>query len=445
MCTPCCLTQLACCCGSAACSFCCSCCPKIKQSTGTRFMYALYFMLVTITCVIMMSPTVEMQMRDNIPYYSEICKKLNAGENCSTLVGYSAVYKVCFGMACFFFFFFVFTIRIRSSTGCRAAIHNGFWFLKFLALLACCAGGFYLPGEEKFLEVWRYVGAAGGFLFLVIQLMLLVQFAHRWNQNWSAGVDHNKLWYAALSLAALVLFSIAVGALIFMAIYYTHSQACFLNKIFLGVNSGLCFIVSLLAISPCIQTFQPTSGLLQPAIISVYVIGGAGWKEHHCLRTSFLRIRGDRKIATGVGTAILFACVLYSCLTSTTKRSSAALRVYRNSMQENERARCCFCCADFADDADDEEKTAGGQNVIYDEQEGTVYSYTYFHFVFFLGSLYVMMTVTNWFHYDNAKIERLLEGSWSVFWIKMASCWVCLFLYMWTLVAPVLFPKRFEA
>lgn len=29
-------------------------------------MYALYFMLVTITCVIMMSPTVEMQMRDNV-------------------------------------------------------------------------------------------------------------------------------------------------------------------------------------------------------------------------------------------------------------------------------------------------------------------------------------------------------------------------------------------
>jgi len=47
--------------------------------------------------------------------------------------------------------------------------------------------------------------------------------------------------------------------------------------------------------------------------------------------------------------------------------------------------------------------------------------------------------------YDNAKIERLLEGSWSVFWIKMASSWVCLFLYMWTLVVPMLFPKRFQA
>uniref|UniRef100_A0A8C2IBF8 Serine incorporator 5 n=1 Tax=Cyprinus carpio TaxID=7962 RepID=A0A8C2IBF8_CYPCA len=417
--------QLACCCGSAACSLCCGCCPKIKQSTSTRFMYTLFFMLVTVTCVIMMSPTVETAMRENIPFYTKMCEKLNAGENCSTLVGYSAVYKVCFGMACFFFFFSVFTIRVRTSTGCRAAVHNGFWFFKFVALLACCAGGFFLPNQEKFLEVWRYVGAFGGFLFIIIQLMLLVQFAHRWNQNWSSGVKYNKIWYAALALVTLVLFSVAVGALVFMIMFYTDPEACFLNKLFLGVNGGLCFVVSLLAISPCIQTFQPTSGLLQSAIISVYVmyltfsalaskpvemVERNGKNVTVCVFPYKSGLQSDTNIVTGVGTFL----------------KTGVFFIY------------------FPEDYDDE-KTAGGQNVKYDEKEGTIYSYCYFHFVFFLGSLYVMMTVTNWFHYENAKIERLLEGSWSVFWIKMASCWVCLFLYMWTLVVPMLFPKRFQA
>uniref|UniRef100_A0A8C1L2X6 Serine incorporator 5 n=1 Tax=Cyprinus carpio TaxID=7962 RepID=A0A8C1L2X6_CYPCA len=430
--------QLACCCGSAACSLCCGCCPKIKQSTSTRFMYALFFMLVTVTCVIMMSPTVETAMRENIPFYTKMCEKLNAGENCSTLVGYSAVYKVCFGMACFFFFFSVFTIRVRTSTGCRAAVHNGFWFFKFVALLACCAGGFFLPNQEKFLEVWRYVGAFGGFLFIIIQLMLLVQFAHRWNQNWSSGVKYNKIWYAALALVTLVLFSVAVGALVFMIMFYTDPEACFLNKLFLGVNGGLCFVVSLLAISPCIQTFQPTSGLLQSAIISVYVmyltfsalaskpvemVERNGKNVTVCVFPYKSGLQSDTNIVTGVGTAILLLVVKK-------KYYSFLKRV--------------FFLIYFPEDYDDE-KTAGGQNVKYDEKEGTIYSYCYFHFVFFLGSLYVMMTVTNWFHYENAKIERLLEGSWSVFWIKMASCWVCLFLYMWTLVVPMLFPKRFQA
>ncbi|KAL2092094.1 hypothetical protein ACEWY4_011892 [Coilia grayii] len=460
MCNPCCLSQLACCCGSAACSLCCGCCPKIKQSTGTRFMYAFYFMLVTVICVIMMSPTVEKQMQEHIPFYKDMCETLKDGEICKSLVGYSAVYKVCFGMACFFFFFCLFTIRVQSSKGCRAAVHNGFWFFKFIALLACCAGGFFIPDEKMFLEVWRYVGAVGGVLFVLIQLMLLVEFAHRWNQNWTSGVKYNKLWYAALALVTLLLFTVALGALVFMGLYYTHPEKCFLNKVFLGVNGSLCLIVSLLAISPCIQTFQPMSGLLQPGVISVYVMyltfsAFSSKPIEHVVDEGNVTVNvcvfpfssgSDKRIATGVGTAILFCCILYSCLTSTTRRSATALRVYRNAVQENERARCCFCCGDDTDDFDEEEKkTGGGQDVTYDERDGTIYSYSYFHFVFFLGSLYVMMTVTNWFHYDKAEIEKLLDGSWSVFWIKITSCWICLLLYMGTLVAPMLCPKRFEA
>ncbi|XP_066568093.1 serine incorporator 5 isoform X2 [Amia ocellicauda] len=450
--------RLACCCGSAACSLCCSWCPKIKQSTGTRFMYALYFLLVTVICVIMMSPTITDQMKE-ITYFKDLCSGIKAGEECETLVGYSAVYKVCFGMACFFFIFAIFTIRVNSSRECRAYVHNGFWFLKFVVLLACCVGGFFLPDQDTFLQVWRYVGAAGGFLFLVIQLMLLVEFAHKWNKNWTSGTKRNKLWYAALALVTLCLYSVAVGALLLMCLFHTAPEGCILNKVLLGVNSGLCLIVSLLAISPCVQKLKPNSGLLQSGVISVYVMyltfsalasqpvedekdAASHANVTICASAFSSGLQFEDKLVTGLGTVILFGCVLYSCLVSTTRSSTAALRVCKTTLTENEVARCCFCCEQGNDADHTVDARRGGQKVIMDENEGTVYSYSFFHFVFFLGSLYVMMTVTNWFHYDNAKIEKLFHGSWSVYWIKMASCWACILLYTWTLVAPIVCPKR---
>uniref|UniRef100_A0A8B9FNQ5 Serine incorporator 5 n=1 Tax=Amazona collaria TaxID=241587 RepID=A0A8B9FNQ5_9PSIT len=454
----CCAGQLACCCGIAACSLCCKCCPKIKQSTSTRFMYALYFMLVTIICCVMMSTTVANEMKTHIPFYKQMCKSIQAGEMCEKLVGYSAVYKVCFGMACFFFLFFLFTIKINSSKSCRAYIHNGFWLIKLILLAAMCSGAFFIPDQDTFLNAWRYVGATGGFLFIAIQLILLVEFTHKWNKNWTAGAKHKQMWNGLLALVTLMLYSIAVAALVLMALFYTHSEGCMYNKVLIGVHGGLCLFVSLVAISPCVQNRQPHSGLLQSGVISCYVMyltfSALSSKPPEtildennrnitiCVPEFSQDLHRDENLVTGLGTTILFGCILYSCLTSTTRASSEALRgIY--GTPESEVARCCFCCMPEGDaDAEEHVEKRGGQSVIYDEKKGTVYSYAYFHFVFFLASLYVMMTVTHWFHYESAQIEKFFTGTWSIFWIKMASCWVCVGLYLWTLIAPLCCPTR---
>uniref|UniRef100_A0A8D0DG07 Serine incorporator 5 n=2 Tax=Salvator merianae TaxID=96440 RepID=A0A8D0DG07_SALMN len=455
---PCCAGQLACCCGTAACSLCCKCCPKIKQSTSTRFMYALYFILVTLVCCIMMSETVAKEMKDHIHIFEKICQRIQAGDSCEKLVGYSAVYRVCFGMACFFFIFFLLTIRVNTSKSCRASIHNGFWFIKLIVLAAMCSGAFFIPDQDTFLKAWRYVGAAGGFLFILIQLILLVEFAHKWNKNWTSGARHNKLWYGYLAVVTLILYSVAVGALIVMAVFYTRADGCDFNKILLGVNGGLCLLISVVAILPCVQNRQPHSGLLQSGIISCYVMyltfSSLSSKPPEtildenqknitiCIPDFSHGLQTDENLVTGLGTTILFCCILYSCLTSTTRASSEALRgIY--ATPETEIARCCFCCSPDEDgDVVEPVSRGGGQKVIYDEKKGTVYGYAYFHFVFFLASLYVMMTVTHWFHYESAAIEKFFAGIWSVFWIKMASCWACVALYLWTLLAPFCCPAR---
>lgn len=45
--------------------------------------------------------------------------------NCDVLVGYRAVYRICFAMAVFFLLFSLLMIKVRSSQDPRAALHNG--------------------------------------------------------------------------------------------------------------------------------------------------------------------------------------------------------------------------------------------------------------------------------------------------------------------------------
>lgn len=45
--------------------------------------------------------------------------------NCDVLVGYKAVYRICFGMAMFFLLFSLLMIKVKSSQDPRAALHNG--------------------------------------------------------------------------------------------------------------------------------------------------------------------------------------------------------------------------------------------------------------------------------------------------------------------------------
>ncbi|XP_062843192.1 serine incorporator 3-like [Trichomycterus rosablanca] len=67
------------------------------------------------------------------------------------------------------------------------------------------------------------------------------------------------------------------------------------------------------------------------------------------------------------------------------------------------------------------------------------YSYSFFHFKFFLASLYIMMTLTNWCLPDAD--FSVLKNKMGPVWIKITSSWFCILLYMWTLISPVVFNR----
>lgn len=153
-----------------------------------------------VVCCIMLSPGLQSQM-EGLPF----CKKsgdsggglgeivgLGIGKvPCSEIVGYLAVYRVCFAMTIFFAVMAGLMIGVRNSKDPRAGIQNGFWLLKYMVVIGICVGAFYIP-EGSFGTTWMYFGMIGGFLFIGIQLILIVDFAHSWAESWVAKYEEDE-------------------------------------------------------------------------------------------------------------------------------------------------------------------------------------------------------------------------------------------------------------
>ncbi|KAL2714279.1 putative serine incorporator isoform X1 [Vespula squamosa] len=439
------LLQLACLCGSTACSFCCSQCPTCRNSTSTRIMYALLLMLGTIAACITMAPGLQDALK-KVPFCANSTNYVPSSFtiDCESSVGYLAVYRICFILALYFFMMSMIMIRVTSSKDPRAPIQNGFWAIKYLLIIGGIIGAFFIP-ETSFGSTWMYFGMIGGFFFIIIQLILIVDFAHSWADAWVGNYEdtESKSWYAALMGATLFNYAAAITGVVLLYVYFTHPYECSLNKFFISFNLILCIIISVISILPSVQKHQPHSGLLQPSIVSLYVVyltwSGISNSPDRVCNPGILAIlssNSQNRVAFDkesiIGLIIWFSCVLYSSLRTASKSSKI-------TMSENVLVKDNG--ADYTAVEGRNGDAENGEAKVWDNEEETVaYNWSFFHLMFALATLYVMMTLTNWYE-PNSNLETMNANVASM-WVKIISSWLCVTLYVWSLVAPILFPNR---
>ncbi|KAF7655868.1 hypothetical protein LDENG_00049230 [Lucifuga dentata] len=437
----------SCLCGTAPCLL-SSCCPSSYNSTLSRLAFSFFLLLGTLVSIIMILPGMEAHLK-NIPGFCMGSTSIPGKVNCDIIVGYKSVYRMCFAMACFFFLFSIIMIRVRSSKDPRATIQNGFWFFKFLLLVGITVGAFFIP-DGTFNTVWYYFGVVGSFIFIIIQLILLVDFAHSWNQSWleKAEEGNSKCWFAALLSFTFIHYALAFSAVVLFYIFYTQPDDCTEHKVFISLNFLFCIAVSIVSILPKIQEAQPSSGLLQASLISLYTMY-VTWSamsnnpNRHCNPSLLSLVSSSPTPAPGptqapvkvqwwdaqgiVGLIIFCFCTLYASI-----RSSNNAQV--NKLMQTEEGQGLTAAYEATTGED------GVRRAVDNEEDGVTYSYSFFHFSLFLASLYIMMTLTNWFKPDTD--YQTMQTTMPAVWVKICSSWLGLAIYLWTLVAPLIFPDR---
>ena len=387
----------------------------------------------TLVSWIMLSDSVQSKLQ-SAPFCDSI-------DICKNAVGYLAVYRLLFACTAFFVMMAILMIGVKNSRDARAPIQNGFWGPKILILIATTVGAFFIPNNNGFDAWWKGFGLLGGFLFIMIQLILIVDFAHSWAENWVERLEEteSKWYYFGLIFFTVLNYVVSITAVILLFSYYTSGEHCGWQKFFISSNLILTLILSVLSILPRIQESQPKSGLLQSSIITLYImyltwsaLSSASGGE--CKPNILNNNNADQpKSATDtqglIGLILWFICVIYSSI-----RNSTNSQVSKLSMSDQ------ILSKDTGDAGQDLESGGRSQGTYDNEEEEVAYSWSFFHLMFAFASLYVMMTLTAW-NDPTAPVHETLNNSSSM-WVKMTSSWLCSGLYIWTLIAPILLPDR---
>lgn len=81
----------------------------------------------------------------------------------------------------------VLTIGASSSKDPRAPLQNGFWAIKYFIVIGITIGAFFIPAGS-FGTAWMWIGLLGGLMFILVQLVLLIDFAHNWSDSWTGTI-----------------------------------------------------------------------------------------------------------------------------------------------------------------------------------------------------------------------------------------------------------------
>lgn len=463
------------CCGSAA----------KKHSVIGRVIYALILMLMSVLAWVLRNlPT----WIDSIEYFKWIpgfhgCDAPTGNDDGSDwslsdalpiphisvpeklCYGNMSVYRVSSTLAVFHLLLALVMIGVKTKKDPRSSAQHSWWSVKILLLIGLLVGIFFIP-NVAFIG-YGYVALIGSLLFILIQLVLLVDFAHSWNETWVKYYEESEsknCWLGMLLSASLIMYSISLVLTVLMYVYFLENPSeCWMNSMFISINLVGTLIVSLVSIHPKIQEKNARIGLLQSSVVtlySTYLTWSALASEPNEMKcNSFTPFNTDPSSVGGgfslfLGVFFTFLALVYAAVRAgssgddfSTSSSSSTPK-----MSKADKKRLLATAAKAAEgesdgedlvEMDDIEESSSESS---SEDESVTYNYSFFHFTFCLAALYLSMVLTNWqtVSSNDTETDAMLsvdQGMASV-WVKMVSSWLVLALYFWTVLAPICFPNR---
>jgi len=347
-------------------------------------------------------------------------------EDSDAWYGKQAVFRVSLGNFLFFSCLSMALVGVKYKSDRRGTfLQHGGWMIKIVLWLAFNALPFFLPNQV--INSYAWIARPGAGLFLIVQMLILLDFSHTLNDSLVGAEEERYLYLLLAATVGCFLGSLGLSALMFIWFHPSGAGSCSLN-VFL-ITSSLLLVAGYSVLS--VTSAAKNGSLFTSSMIGAYctyLTYSALASEPHDYPCNGI---GERITAASGSTLVLsmlgtLAAVVWSALRA---GSNTALFSTAGAPEETGEPL-------LETNGADEER---GEKAM-DEFEPVAYSYSFFHLIFALASMYIGMLMTGWG--VGAEEKDLIDVGWASVWVKVAAQWFTALLYVWTLVAPALLPDR---
>ena len=360
---------------------------------------------------------------------------LNCPNDGTLCKGNEAVFRISFILVLFFTLMTVLSLASED-------FHRGYWGIKVLVIIAGVVGSFFIPHFNVHAYAW--FARVGSTAFLVLQILLLIDFAYQINDSWVArayggdpsdvtneATNHN--WLYGLLVASGGLYVTAIVGVVLLFVFYA---SCPVGVSFTVVSMLSIIVVTLLAIFRDKIVDSEMQGAIFPtAFVSAYVIFLC-WSALESNPDAKCRPKAEHSTLDFTFGALFASVTLMWSAFSVTSNAGHLVKGEKLEKAGNNSGESGVELAGPVISNDLEEQMVSGE----DEDDTPVYSHEQswmFHLIMVTASTYMAMLLTDW-----GSTKGAANAGEASMWMKIVAQWLTTLLFGWTLIAPAILKDR---
>lgn len=300
---------------------------------------------------------------------------------------------------------------------------DNYWPMKTFVFAGIVIGLFYADPRVFDLNGYGWYARIAGFLFLILQQVILLDFAYQWNETFLQYSEDNVVsqkisgmdkWKCFILFASLLLFITSI-ILISIMFWQFSGPECRNNEAIISLTLILPFI------STMFQLFCTDQGsILTSAIMTIY----ATWICYASITLNplsecnpTLDTGKNRHVSEGIGMAILAISLAWTTRNTIRKIPNIKGTTINLSILEGD---------EISEKDEQRYKNALSESSL----------------VFILVSSFYAMVLTNWDTLQQNSTYENPKTGYAAMWIQATAQWIAIVFYFWSLIAPKLFPDR---